>query len=48
MVGNKRRVEGCIVEESKYKEIASFVGLYLAEIAPEKSNITTILVATAS
>jgi hypothetical protein len=29
--GNKRRVEGCIAEESKYKEIASFVGLYLAE-----------------
>jgi hypothetical protein len=31
MVGNKRRVEGCIAEEFKYKEIASFNGLYFAE-----------------
>jgi hypothetical protein len=31
MVGNKRRVEGCIAEEFKYKEIASFTGLYFAE-----------------
>jgi hypothetical protein len=31
MVGNKRRVEGCIAEEFKYKEIASFMGLYFAE-----------------
>jgi hypothetical protein len=25
MVGNKRRVEGCIAEEFKYKEIASLI-----------------------
>jgi hypothetical protein len=31
MVGNKRRVEGCIAEEFKYNEIASFTGLYFAE-----------------
>jgi hypothetical protein len=31
MVGNKRRVEGCIAEEFKYKEIASFTTLYFAE-----------------
>jgi hypothetical protein len=31
MVGNKRRVEGCIAEEFKYKEIASFTGLYFVE-----------------
>jgi hypothetical protein len=31
MVGNKRRVEGCIAEEFKYKEIASFTGLHFAE-----------------
>jgi hypothetical protein len=31
MVGNKRRVEGCIAEEFKYKEIASFTSLYFAE-----------------
>jgi hypothetical protein len=30
MVCNKRRVEGCIAQEFKYKEIASFMGLYLA------------------
>ena len=28
---NKRRVEGCIAKEFKYKEIASFTGLYSAE-----------------
>jgi hypothetical protein len=27
MISNKRRVEGCIAEELKYKEIASFSGL---------------------
>jgi hypothetical protein len=32
MVGNKRRVEGCIAEEFKYKEIVSFTGLYFAEV----------------
>jgi hypothetical protein len=31
MVGNKRRVEGCIAEEFKYKEIASFTCLYFVE-----------------
>jgi hypothetical protein len=31
MVGNKRRVEACIAEEFKYKEITSFIGLYFAE-----------------
>jgi hypothetical protein len=31
MVGNKRRVEGCIAEEFKYKEIASFMRLYFVE-----------------
>jgi hypothetical protein len=31
MVGNKRRVEGCIAEEFKYKKIALFTGLYFAE-----------------
>jgi hypothetical protein len=31
MVANKRRVEGCIAEEFKYKEIASFTVLYFAE-----------------
>jgi hypothetical protein len=31
MVGNKRRVEGCIAEEFKYKEITSFTGLYFVE-----------------
>ena len=30
MVGNKRRVEGCIAEEFKYKEIASFTSIYFA------------------
>jgi hypothetical protein len=28
MVGNKRRVEGCIFEGFKYKEISSFTNLY--------------------
>jgi hypothetical protein len=31
MVGNKKRVEGCIAKEFKYKEIASFTGLYFVE-----------------
>jgi hypothetical protein len=31
MVGNKRWVEGCIAKEFKYKEIASFTGLYFIE-----------------
>jgi hypothetical protein len=31
MVGNKRRVEVCIVEEFKYKEIASFIVMYVVE-----------------
>jgi hypothetical protein len=31
MVGNKRRVEVCIVEEFKYKETASFTVMYVVE-----------------
>ena len=31
MVGNKGRVEGCIAEEFKYKEIASFTNVYFAD-----------------
>jgi hypothetical protein len=31
MVGNKRRVEVCIVEEFKYEEIASFTVMYVVE-----------------
>jgi hypothetical protein len=31
MVGNKRRVEGSIAEEFKYKEIAPFTGTYFAK-----------------
>jgi hypothetical protein len=31
MVGNKARVEGCITEEFKLKEIAYFTGVYFAE-----------------
>jgi hypothetical protein len=31
MVGNKGRVEGCIAEEFKYKEIAAFTSVYFAE-----------------
>jgi len=31
MVGNKARVEGCITEEFKYKEIAYFSSVYFAE-----------------
>jgi hypothetical protein len=31
MVGNKARVEGCIVEEFKYKEIAYFTSVYFTE-----------------
>jgi hypothetical protein len=31
MVGNKARVEGCIVEEFKYKDIAYFTSVYFTE-----------------
>jgi hypothetical protein len=31
MVGNKTRVEGCITEEFKYKEIAYFTSVYFIE-----------------
>ena len=31
IAGNKRRVEGCIAEEFKYKEIASFTSMYVAQ-----------------
>jgi hypothetical protein len=31
MVGNKARVEGCIVEELKYKKIAYFISVYFTE-----------------
>jgi hypothetical protein len=31
MVGNKIRVEGCITEEFKYKEIAYFIIVYFTE-----------------
>jgi hypothetical protein len=31
MVGNKARVERCIVEEFKYKEIAYFISVYYTE-----------------
>jgi hypothetical protein len=31
MVGNKSRVEGCITEEFKYKEIAYFINVYFTE-----------------
>jgi hypothetical protein len=31
MVGNKARVEGCIAEEFKYKEIAYFTNVYFTE-----------------
>ena len=31
MVNNKARVEGCIVEEFKYKEISAFTSVYFAE-----------------
>jgi hypothetical protein len=31
MVGNKARVEGCIIEEFKYKEIAYFTSVYFTE-----------------
>ena len=31
MVGNKGRVEGCIAEEFKYKEISAFTSVYFAE-----------------
>ena len=35
MVGNKGRVEGCIAEEFKYKEIASFTSVYF----PDEHNM---------
>jgi hypothetical protein len=31
MVGNKARVEGCIVEQFKLKEVAHFTSCYFAE-----------------
>jgi hypothetical protein len=31
MVGNKARVEGCITEEFKYKEIADFTSVYFTK-----------------
>jgi hypothetical protein len=31
MVGNKGRVEGCIAEEFKYKEVAAFTSVYFAD-----------------
>jgi hypothetical protein len=31
MVGNKARVEGCITEDFKYKEIAYFTSVYFTE-----------------
>jgi hypothetical protein len=31
MVGNKARVEGCIAEEFKYKEIADFTSVYFTK-----------------
>jgi hypothetical protein len=31
MVGNKARVEGCIAEEFKYKEIVCFTSVYFTE-----------------
>jgi hypothetical protein len=31
MVGNKAKVEGCIVEEFKLKEIANFTSVYFTE-----------------
>jgi hypothetical protein len=31
MVGNKRKVQRCIAEEFKHKEITSFMGLYFIE-----------------
>jgi hypothetical protein len=31
MVGNKARVEGCIAQEFKYKEIAYFISVYVVE-----------------
>jgi hypothetical protein len=40
IVGNKRRVEGCIAEKFKYKETTSFMGLYFAE--EHSINIPTL------
>jgi hypothetical protein len=37
MVGNKGRVEGCIAEEFKYKEVATFMSVYFAD----EQNINT-------
>jgi hypothetical protein len=31
MVGNKGRVEGCIAEEFKYKEVATFTSVYFVD-----------------
>jgi hypothetical protein len=31
MVGNKGRVEGCIAEEFKYKEVAAFTSVYFVD-----------------
>jgi hypothetical protein len=31
MVGNKARVEGCVTEEFKLKEITYFISVYFAE-----------------
>jgi hypothetical protein len=31
MVGNRRRVKGCITEEFKNKDITSFMGMYFAK-----------------
>ena len=31
MVGNKGRVEGCIAEEFKYKEVEAFTSVYFAD-----------------
>lgn len=39
MVGNKARVEGCIAEQFKYKEIAYFISVYFAE--DHKMNSTS-------
>jgi hypothetical protein len=40
MVGNKARVEGCITEEFKYKEIAYFTSVYFTE--EHNVNATTM------
>jgi hypothetical protein len=49
IVDSKRRVEECIAEEFKYKEITSFAGLYIAYIivcatsTSRPSNITSLI-----